>query len=75
VKVLGSMALIDEGETDHKIIVIRQDSEYFDRINNMDDVERYLPGESVLISPYHFKSFNNLNIRNDGTIKKLVKKI
>ena len=44
VKVLGSMELIDEGETDHKIIVLREDDEYFDRIHTMYDLERVKPG-------------------------------
>jgi inorganic pyrophosphatase len=44
VKVLGSMALIDEGETDHKIIVLRQDDPHFDSIHSMDDLELYRPG-------------------------------
>lgn len=44
VKVLGSMELIDEGETDHKIIVLRSDSKHFDRVNNMNDLEKVMPG-------------------------------
>lgn len=44
VKVLGSLALIDEGETDHKIIVIRQNDPHYSRVNNMADLERAQPG-------------------------------
>ena len=44
VKVLGSMELIDEGETDHKIIVLRESDPDFDSVNNMDDLERVQPG-------------------------------
>ena len=44
VKVLGSMALIDEGETDHKIIVLRDDHKYFDEIHSVADLERFNPG-------------------------------
>ncbi|KAJ1432668.1 3-phosphoadenosine 5-phosphosulfate synthase-like protein 2 [Ochromonadaceae sp. CCMP2298] len=44
VKVLGSMELIDEGETDHKIIVLRQTDQHFDRIDTVADLERYYPG-------------------------------
>jgi len=44
VKVLGSLALIDEGETDHKIIVLRADDPNFEHINNMADLERVKPG-------------------------------
>jgi 3'-phosphoadenosine 5'-phosphosulfate synthase len=44
VKVLGSMELIDEGETDHKIIVLRQTDQHFDSIDTVADLERYFPG-------------------------------
>jgi 3'-phosphoadenosine 5'-phosphosulfate synthase len=43
-KVLGSMELIDEGETDHKIIVLREGDEHFDSVHNMADLERVQPG-------------------------------
>ena len=35
VKVLGSLELIDEGETDHKIIVLREDDPHFRRIDRL----------------------------------------
>jgi len=44
VKVLGSMELIDEGETDHKIIVLRESDPHFDSISSVADLERYNPG-------------------------------
>lgn len=44
VKVLGSLALIDEGETDHKIIAIRQSDHRFASINSMSDLELHQPG-------------------------------
>jgi 3'-phosphoadenosine 5'-phosphosulfate synthase len=47
VKVLGSLALIDEGETDHKIIVLRSDDRNIDKINNMNDFERFYPGTTA----------------------------
>jgi len=40
-KVLGSLALIDEGETDHKIVVIRESDPHFKKINTLDDLEKY----------------------------------
>jgi 3'-phosphoadenosine 5'-phosphosulfate synthase len=43
-KVLGSLALIDEGETDHKIIVIRESDPHFDSIHNLRDLDRYQKG-------------------------------
>lgn len=44
VKVLGSLALIDEGETDHKIITIRYDDPHIEQINSVHDLERFHPG-------------------------------
>ena len=44
VKVLGALKLIDEGETDHKIIVLREDDTHFRDINSMSDLERFRPG-------------------------------
>lgn len=44
VRVLGSLELIDEGETDHKIIALRSDDAHFNSIHNMDDLERFKPG-------------------------------
>ena len=49
VKVLGSMELIDEGETDHKIIVLRENDRNFDLIHNMNDLEKYQPGVTALL--------------------------
>lgn len=44
VKILGSLELIDEGETDHKIIVLREDDPNFEDINSVRDLERYHKG-------------------------------
>ena len=44
VKVLGSLKLIDEGETDHKIIVLRSDDPHFSSINSVQDLDRVRPG-------------------------------
>ena len=44
VRVLGSIALIDEGETDHKIIVLRQTDPNFHKIFNVNDLEKHKPG-------------------------------
>jgi 3'-phosphoadenosine 5'-phosphosulfate synthase len=43
-KVLGSLELIDEGETDHKIIVLRSSDPHYNSIHNMNDLEKYQPG-------------------------------
>jgi len=44
IKVLGSLELIDEGETDHKIIAIRTDDPDAYDINDMSDLEYVKPG-------------------------------
>ena len=44
VKVLGSLALIDEGETDHKLIALRETDPQFNVINSMADLESHRPG-------------------------------
>ncbi|CAM9654133.1 unnamed protein product, partial [Sphacelaria rigidula] len=44
IKVLGSLELIDEGETDHKIIAIRATDPNAENINNMEDLNKYKPG-------------------------------
>ncbi|KAM7381500.1 hypothetical protein PAMA_012376 [Pampus argenteus] len=44
VKVLGTLALIDEGETDWKVIVINTEDPEAGDFNNIDDVRRLKPG-------------------------------
>ncbi|OBZ79771.1 Inorganic pyrophosphatase [Grifola frondosa] len=44
VKVLGIMALLDEGETDWKVLVIDVRDPLASRLNDIEDVERHFPG-------------------------------
>ena len=44
VKVLGIMALLDEGETDWKVIVVDVNDPLASKLNDIEDVERHLPG-------------------------------
>ena len=44
VKVLGVMALLDEEETDWKVIVIDVNDPLASKLNDVEDVERALPG-------------------------------
>ncbi|QRW09116.1 inorganic pyrophosphatase [Ceratobasidium sp. AG-Ba] len=44
VKVLGIMALLDEGETDWKVIVIDVNDPLASKLNDVEDIERHLPG-------------------------------
>jgi len=44
VKVLGTIALIDEGETDWKILAIDVTDPLAPELNNVDDIEKHMPG-------------------------------
>jgi 3'-phosphoadenosine 5'-phosphosulfate synthase len=44
VKVLGLFELIDEGETDYKVIVISESDKDFNNIHDMTSLEQYKPG-------------------------------
>ncbi|KAJ0394035.1 hypothetical protein P43SY_011763 [Pythium insidiosum] len=44
VKVLGSLELVDQGEVDHKILVISTKDPDADRINSTDDLKKIKPG-------------------------------
>lgn len=44
VKVLGVMALLDDGETDWKIIAIDVNDPHAAKVNDIEDVERHFPG-------------------------------
>eukprot|EP00047_Mylnosiga_fluctuans_P001598 m.221067 g.221067 ORF g.221067 m.221067 type:complete len:288 (+) comp10508_c0_seq1:102-965(+) len=44
VKILGVMAMIDEGETDYKLIGIDVTDPLASQLNDIDDVDRFLPG-------------------------------
>ncbi|GMF70914.1 unnamed protein product [[Candida] boidinii] len=44
VKVLGIMALLDEGETDWKVIAIDINDPLAPKLNDIEDVEKHLPG-------------------------------
>lgn len=43
-KVIGAFSLIDEGESDWKIIVIDAKDEMAEKINTSEDIETYMPG-------------------------------
>jgi len=44
VKVIGILALVDDGETDWKILVIDVTDPLAEKLNNLDDIEREMPG-------------------------------
>ncbi|KAI8987268.1 inorganic pyrophosphatase [Mycotypha africana] len=43
VKIVGIVGLIDQAETDWKVVVIDVEDTYADRINDIDDVGKYMP--------------------------------
>lgn len=44
VKVLGVLCMIDEGETDWKVVVIDAEDKWAPFLNDINDVEEQLPG-------------------------------
>lgn len=44
VKILGVLAMLDEGETDWKVICIDKSDELADKLHNINDVEEHMPG-------------------------------
>ena len=44
VKVLGTLAMIDEGETDWKVLAIDVNDPIADKISDISDVEEHMPG-------------------------------
>ncbi len=49
VKVLGSLELIDEGETDHKVIAIRTSDPHAASIHTLADLEKYHPNVVTML--------------------------
>jgi len=60
VKVLGLLGLIDDGETDWKVIAISISDPMAHVLNDVDDVEQHLPGAIKAIREYFrdYKSFS-----------------
>ena len=44
VKILGTVALIDEGETDWKMLAIDVTDPLSEKLNDLEDIEREMPG-------------------------------
>jgi len=45
VKILGTYAMIDEGETDWKILCIDVNDPHADKLNDLEDIEKVFPGK------------------------------
>ena len=50
VKVLGTLALIDDGETDWKVLAIDVTDPLAKSLNDIGDVEKLMPGEADILS-------------------------
>ena len=59
VKVIGGFALIDGGEIDWKVVVVRSDDKLSEVINDIDDVEKVFPGKLSVIHNWYktYKTF------------------
>merc|ERR1712046_392734 len=51
-KVLGVLALIDDGETDWKLILLKTDDILADSVNTLEDLEKFQPGTVGAIHDY-----------------------
>ena len=60
VKILGVLALIDDGETDWKVLAINIADPMAHLLNDVDDIETHLPGAIKAIREYFrdYKSFS-----------------
>lgn len=67
-KILGSLALIDEGETDHKIIIIRESDPHFNDIHTIKDMDRYVKGTTSRLIHWlkYYKTSDGKGINNLG---------
>ena len=60
VKILGVLALIDDGETDWKVLAICISDAMAHQLNDIDDVETHLPGTINAIREY-FRSYKSFS--------------
>lgn len=44
VKVLGALAMVDDGELDWKLLTINENDPLYSQLNDISDIERTLPG-------------------------------
>eukprot|EP00817_Percolomonadidae_sp_ATCC50343_P007152 CAMPEP_0117430066 /NCGR_PEP_ID=MMETSP0758-20121206/9590_1 /TAXON_ID=63605 /ORGANISM="Percolomonas cosmopolitus, Strain AE-1 (ATCC 50343)" /LENGTH=319 /DNA_ID=CAMNT_0005217683 /DNA_START=175 /DNA_END=1130 /DNA_ORIENTATION=+ len=68
VKVLGILALIDDGETDWKVLTINVDDPMADKVNDVEDVQREFPGviDAIL---FYFKNYKVLSGNEPNTFE------
>ncbi|CAM9583537.1 unnamed protein product, partial [Choristocarpus tenellus] len=69
VKVLGSLELIDEGETDHKIIALRASDPNASSINSMQDLEAHKPGITAKLVDW-LKNYKTSDGKSANTLAK-----
>jgi inorganic pyrophosphatase len=44
VKVLGALAMVDDGELDWKLLTINEKDPLYNQLNDISDIEKILPG-------------------------------
>lgn len=52
IKVVGGLALIDQGEIDYKIFGVRTTDKHFDDINELEDIDKFYPGTTTGIREF-----------------------
>jgi len=67
VKVIGSLALIDEGETDHKIIAIRKTDIHFSQIHSISDLEKWKPDVAAQLVDW-MKNYKTTDGKGQNTL-------
>ena len=60
VKVLGCLAMIDDGETDWKVICIACDDPLAPKLNDIDDVDRVMPG-TISVMREWFRNYKTVD--------------
>lgn len=70
VKVIGIIPLIDSGETDWKVVAISKYDKFCKKINNLNDLEKYMPGFLNAITNWliNYKSISKGTINKIATV-------
>ncbi|CAH8669308.1 unnamed protein product [Heterobilharzia americana] len=75
VKVLGILAMIDEGETDWKVIVINVSDPMAEKLNDIQDVDTHMPGLLKVLQSADGKTRKYIRIQREFQNKEFATKI
>lgn len=67
VKIIGILGVIDEGETDWKVIGVSKDNKYFDNINDISDINIYYPNKLNEIREW-FKKYKTAEGKSENKL-------